>query len=85
MIEPIEFFLSEFTEEEIRLKNLQKDVLTKLDNMGYGVKLAEGIYLPMPSLIDENSYPVEIFNSDNQPGHIFQNWEEIQKFCDSLP
>lgn len=52
--------------------------------MGYGVKLAEGIYLPMPSLIDENSYPVEIFNSDNQPEHIFQNWEEIQKFCDSL-
>lgn len=85
MIEPIiEFSFSEPTEEDIRLENLQKDTLTKLDDMGYGIKVAEGIYLPMPCLIHENNYPIEICNSDNQPGHIFQNWEEIQKFYDSL-
>lgn len=84
MITPIKFRISKPTEEDVRLENLQKDTLTKLNNMGYGIKVTEGVYLSLPCIIYDNNYPIEICNSDNQPMHIFQNWEEIQKFCDSL-
>lgn len=84
MITPIKFRISKPTEEDVRLEKLQKDTLTKLNNMGYGIKVTKGVYLSLPCIIYDNNYPIEICNSDNQPVRIFQNWEEIQKFCDSL-
>ena len=75
------------SKEEQALAEIQKPVLEKLSTSGFGVKISDDIFMDMPCRIDENNYPFELYRCANNVMVLvrtFQNWEEIEKFANSI-
>lgn len=55
--------------------------------MGFGVKIADDMFMDMPCRIDKNNYPLEVYRCvDNVPMLVktFYSWEEIREFSKSI-
>lgn len=74
------FSVKELNDIEIYLMNRQNAVLSKLDNVGFGVKVTEDIYFPMPSFLNDNNFPVEIYQDKTDTLICFDNWEELEEY-----
>lgn len=62
----------------------QKAVLSKLDNYGVGIKVLEDMYLPMPSFLGDDNFPVEIYQGKTDTLIHINNWEELEKYSNML-
>ena len=75
------------SKKEIELADSQRPVLDKLDNAGYGVKVADDTYMDMPWMVNSDSLPLEVYCFDNDEPtfvQIFYKWEEIEKFASTI-
>ena len=75
------------TQEEMERERIQRPILEKLDKKGFGIKIEEDFYMGMPCMLFDNNYPLEIYKFlNNAPTLIqtFYNWEEIEKFANSI-
>ena len=76
------------SEEEKNLEEIQRPILEKLSDRGFGVKITDDIFMDMPCRIDNNNYPFEIYRCiDNVLVLVktFYSWDEIIEFCKSIP
>ena len=77
----IRFSIKEnLNDREIELLNQQKLILTKMENNGFGVKVAEEMYLPIPSFLTEDNFPIEICQGGTNTIICFENWEELEEY-----
>lgn len=75
------------SKEEIELESVQRPVLEKLSNAGFGVKVADNTYMDIPCIIGNGDFPLEVYRLvDNEPTliQIFNKWEEIEKFANAM-
>ena len=73
--------------KQIELENLQRPVLEKLSNAGFGIKVADDTYMDMPCRLDSNNFPLEVCHLvKNEPTivQIFNKWEEIEEFANTI-
>lgn len=63
--------------------DVQKPILEKLSNMGFGVKNEDGTFANMPMKITSSDYPFALYLHLNyKPLFIktFHNWDELYEF-----
>lgn len=80
MADIIRFSVREINDREIALMNHQKSVLQKMENDGFGVKVAEGIYFPMPSFLSDDNFPIEIYQGKTNTLICVDNWKELEDY-----
>lgn len=81
------FRVYEPSKEEIELEKNQSPILEKLSDMGFGIKIADDMFMDMPCMIHKNNYPLELYRCvDNVLTHVqtFYSWDEIREFSKSI-
>ena len=76
------FSVGEFSETELSLIKKQEPVLKKLDSLGYGIYVEEGYYLPIPTLLTEGNFPLNLYYSCTDEKITVQNWDEFVALSD---
>lgn len=75
------FLISKSTDEELKLADVQKPILEKLDELGFGVYIEKDLYLPIPMFFKDDHFPVDLYDSHIDGKITVQNWNELTKLA----
>ena len=62
-----------------KLEMAQKPILEKLEEKGYSLYIEKDFYMPIPNIIYENNFPIELYDSHADAKIIVNNWNELSK------
>lgn len=72
------------TDSDVILSDSQKTVLEELDKKGYGIYISDNFYMPIPILLRESNFPIDLYDSHTDSKITISNWEELVNLSNSI-
>lgn len=73
----------ELTNTELELKREQEPVLKKLNDLGYGLYIEKDFYMALPSFLDKENFPLDLYHGQTDKKVVARNWDELVKLSGS--